>query len=488
MSSPDAYESSKFMRALRGFYTPKKEDDAIKQLRNALSSMDHLHEPWTSGVITLSEPEKKLFYEQQDGTSTSLELGSATVAQAEDLSNACQPATFGLNHEDVLDETYRKAGKLDAGDFAWLFSPSDRDDFTHKLVSGLFPWRAPDKGFRFELYKLNVYGEGSFFKAHQDTPRSEDMFGSLVVLLLFTHEGGSLLLRHRGREFEFNGQALLQDAPSTASAAYVAFFSDVEHEVARVTSGYRVTITFNLYFDANKSAPVIQAPADPHLEHPFKTALSTFINDPILRLAYPFIGFGLEHAYPFKSAIRGLANFKGSDAALIKTLDKLHIQYNVFLLYREDKNTVLCPFHVLSTNIVDGDKYYEDDDDYMTNKLEIVAGEGGFLVWDIDPKDVVDSYQLSYSTWYRFYKKNEKRYKQMKVEWVTEPNEEFLDNSATIAYGNQAELEYHYHQLCVVATLTPEELSGERDAQKNSDDDTMDEDGTDEEMDGDEDN
>ena len=30
---------------------------------------------------------------------------------------------------------------------------------------------------------------------------------------------------------------------------YVAFFSDVEHEVAPVISGHRVTLTYNLYFD-----------------------------------------------------------------------------------------------------------------------------------------------------------------------------------------------------------------------------------------------
>ena len=67
------------------------------------------------------------------------------------------------------------------------------------------------------------------------------MFGSLVCLLPSSHEGGNLLLRHRDREFTFDGQALLQEAPP-ASIAWVAFFGDVEHEVAFVTSGHRITI------------------------------------------------------------------------------------------------------------------------------------------------------------------------------------------------------------------------------------------------------
>jgi len=90
---------------------------------------------------------------------SSIKLGSITEAQAQDLSYACSPATFGLNNQDVFDESYRKAGKLDVGEFSWLFSPASRSDFTVQLVSGLFPSDSLRKGIRFELYKLNVYGK-----------------------------------------------------------------------------------------------------------------------------------------------------------------------------------------------------------------------------------------------------------------------------------------------------------------------------------------
>ena len=92
---------------------------------------------------------------------SSIKLGSITDIQAQDLSRACSPATFGLNHQDVLDESYRKAGELDVGKFSWLFSPASRSDFTVQLVSGLFPYDSLRKRIRFELYKLNVYGKTS---------------------------------------------------------------------------------------------------------------------------------------------------------------------------------------------------------------------------------------------------------------------------------------------------------------------------------------
>jgi hypothetical protein len=43
-------------------------------------------------------------------------------------------------------------------------------------------------------YKINIYGEGGFFKRHVDTPREvEKMIGTLVVCLPSKHEGGRLL-------------------------------------------------------------------------------------------------------------------------------------------------------------------------------------------------------------------------------------------------------------------------------------------------------
>jgi len=61
---------------------------------------------------------------------------------------------FGLNHQDVLDESYCKAGKLDVGKFSWPFIPASRSNFTVQLVSGLFSSDFLHKGTRSEL---NVY-------------------------------------------------------------------------------------------------------------------------------------------------------------------------------------------------------------------------------------------------------------------------------------------------------------------------------------------
>ena len=52
-------------------------------------------------------------------------LGSLDDSGLLALVKACTPATFGLGGKDVLDETYRKAGKLDREDFCVDFHPAD---------------------------------------------------------------------------------------------------------------------------------------------------------------------------------------------------------------------------------------------------------------------------------------------------------------------------------------------------------------------------
>ena len=87
-----------------------------------------------------------------------INLSSPSEADLKDLSDACQPATFGVNKEDVLDESYRKAGKMDVADFTTNFVVEDlglMDAIRSKLLDG----HESNKAIKVELYKLNVYGE-----------------------------------------------------------------------------------------------------------------------------------------------------------------------------------------------------------------------------------------------------------------------------------------------------------------------------------------
>ena len=84
------------------------------------------------------------------------------------------------------------------------------------------------------------------FKAHVDTPRSSMQFGSLVVCLPVEHQGGQLKVRHKGKETTFDW-SMLANHGKTPHIEWAAFYSDCEHEIMEVTSGNRLTLTYNLF-------------------------------------------------------------------------------------------------------------------------------------------------------------------------------------------------------------------------------------------------
>lgn len=76
---------------------------------------------------------------------------------------------------------------------------------------------------------------------HQDSPKAEGMFGTLVICLPSQHTGGELVATHKGGREVFETSLSSEFGFSSA-----AWYSDVTHEVKPVTSGYRLVLTYNL--------------------------------------------------------------------------------------------------------------------------------------------------------------------------------------------------------------------------------------------------
>lgn len=94
-------------------------------------------------------------------------LSSADGTTAiEGLLEACVPATFGKKGDEVLDELYRKAVKLDSNQFSTSFNPYEVgiiDTIAQSLLPGIAKPFSDGKskyeenlGAIAELYKLNV--------------------------------------------------------------------------------------------------------------------------------------------------------------------------------------------------------------------------------------------------------------------------------------------------------------------------------------------
>lgn len=259
---------------------------------------------------------------------------SATLNNIQQLFEDMQPATFGYQGQDVLDESYRKASKLDPSHFDCTFNPYEMgiiDEVAQILLPGVKRKTTSNNNsneginvMRAELYKLNVYsGPSGHFKAHVDTPRSNDQIGSLVICLPSAHQGGQLEVRHQGRNMNFDWSM-----PETArpQIQWAAFYSDCQHEVMEVTSGHRITLTYNLYARNTSSTDGPQAGRG--LMDPTQLPLHGILHSLFLKENFMpgggYLGVHTSHAYPHTSTSACLpATLKGTDMMVWETFRSL---------------------------------------------------------------------------------------------------------------------------------------------------------------------
>ncbi len=207
-----------------------------------------------------------IYYTKKPGNFHALTL-PADVMEDKNLPEflkACSTASFDICSRSVTDPTYRDALKLDPDCFIADFELANTT-----ILGSIASIMAVGSSIRAELYKLNVYSIGSHFKAHVDTPRSPEMFASLVVSLPSQFTGGALVTRHLGHRMTFDWSS----SPTTTQ--WAAFYSDVEYEVLPVTSGHCFTLTYNLYHTLPACHPASLDIATSPLHKELQAALKT---------------------------------------------------------------------------------------------------------------------------------------------------------------------------------------------------------------------
>ncbi|KAJ7093439.1 hypothetical protein B0H15DRAFT_832331 [Mycena belliarum] len=376
--------------------------DHLKTLREALEG----DVPYTGGVHPVKLEDLAVYYKTDEVRNARvIDFANAPEAHLAEIAAACQPATFGVAQQDVLDETYRKAGKMDLGKFSACLDVA---------ASGLLDTISPDllegqnaaqgKIIRAEMYKLNVYGPGSFFKAHKDTPRSEDMIGSLVIVFPTAHKGGELTLSHGGTTWTFDSAAeLAARSPASGHAvAYVAFFSDVTHAVEPVREGYRVTLTYNLFLvdrPTRASAAAAGQRIPPAPERTFEDALRTLLADATFLPAGGLLAFGLAHQYPMPTPPKNVYNretrkfemdpkhlrlgvpeahslkpvlqtLKGSDARIRTVAEHVGLATHVKILYNSGAKCEAPGHDVLLDHVVNVEDADADEDTGLRDDIE----------------------------------------------------------------------------------------------------------------------
>jgi hypothetical protein len=267
------------------------------------------------------------------------------------------------------------------------------------------------------------------------------MFGSLVIVFPTPHEGAALFLRHRGQEWGFDsGKALA--AEREPSIGYVAFFSDIEHEVAPVISGHRITLTYNLYADDN--VPRKDVHPTPPNEVAFRNVFKALLENPEFMARGGTLAFGLRHVYPIENKLEHVYDIlKGSDAVVYQSFRALGYEPVLYLYYQDQQrvHNILPNQGVIINKVVD---FPSEDGDYRDNLL---LRQGGILVRQDSSEDPEvlqsDAYVAMGGT----------AGNRELLEWVTPVTEFNRKKGAYLHYGNDSAVGWAYGDVCLIVRI-----------------------------------
>ncbi len=234
-----------------------------------------------------------------------------TPAKARKLAGLGQPARFGRGVQTLTDPDVR-----DTWEIPKHLVRAEWNDAMLKVILATVKEELglPNAAeLTADLHSLLVYEPNQFFLAHQDSEKDDSMIGTLVVTLPSSYTGGELMVGHNEEWKAYRG--------SKTALSLVAFYADCRHEVLRVQSGYRITLTYNLLLHGDTNRPqgdegTIAELADLLREH-FSTPVPRYYGgpatDPPNRLVYL-----LDHEY----TPRGLnwRRLKGADASRVTLL------------------------------------------------------------------------------------------------------------------------------------------------------------------------
>ncbi|KAF2099447.1 hypothetical protein NA57DRAFT_74946 [Rhizodiscina lignyota] len=366
------------------------------------------------------------------------------------LIKCCSPATFGHDGKDVYDETYRKAIKLDNTEFCTTFDPYSVGIvriIERMLLPNVEGQKAYKRTVRAELYNLNIYsGPSGKFRPHVDTPRSSLQFGSLVVCLPSQHEGGSLAARHDGKAVIYNWWKRASN-----HIQWAAFYSDCEHEVLEVSSGHRITLTYNLFVEMESVIPKLLP-----CKLPLHETVEKLVKIKNFMTKGGTLGFYCTHAYAHTSNVpMSQWSLKGIDMAMFYVLHSLDLKPLLRPTLKEN-------FHFYDEFEEDEEDEYDEWESDGENGEPLVPAECRYLenaivgdeLWPLrvrENRGIEGMTMDDGRDWEEHWGLSDR----LKVLWLNKRPDNAQVAYAYLAYGNEPGLGARYSNATIIATVPP---------------------------------
>ncbi|MEZ4296498.1 MAG: 2OG-Fe(II) oxygenase [Polyangiaceae bacterium] len=194
-----------------------------------------------------------------------------SAATAQRLRAIARPAPFGKRDKTLHDPKVRDTWEIEAR-LIKIDEPRWRRTLGPLLAEIRRELGLPGAGeLVATLDKMLVYGPGQFFATHQDSERSDDMVGSLVVTLPSSFSGGAVVVEHRKSKKVFRADKL-----GKKGLSLLAFYADCHHRVEPVTSGFRVVLTYHLRFAVDEGREATESLAAASLDRLAKVVREHF--------------------------------------------------------------------------------------------------------------------------------------------------------------------------------------------------------------------
>ena len=250
------------------------------------------------------------------------------------------------------------------------------------------------------------------------------MFGSLVIFYPTFHQGGTLHIRKDENEWSFDSESLTEH--EVPHIGYVALYSDIEHEVDLVKSGFRVSITYNLYYEDDLTdSPVSLSPS----ALVFKNTLQGLLGGPGFLPEGGWLGFGLEYHYPIPTDRKNVkldavsGSLKGSDAEIMQVAKELSLDASLWCLVESPHAKMACKGVFPDINGIE----------FGDNSVPLDK----FLRKELHAKFLQESGEsLAGKACY--------------INWVTRPTGVNRSRATYLHYGNEMNAEFAYNTVCLI--------------------------------------
>ncbi|KAH9897752.1 hypothetical protein C8Q73DRAFT_370472 [Cubamyces lactineus] len=226
------------------------------------------------------------------------------------------------------------------------------------------------------LYKLLLYETGSHFLPHVDTEKVDGMFATVVVVLPSKFTGGAVRVKHSEL-----AQTYDCSTSSLNNTTVLAWYTDVEHTVEAVTSGYRLALSFNLIHTTNSLRPTLSVSSLPTRLRRVLLAWEQAKNDGVAPTKVIYL---LSHAYSHAN-LSGSA-LKGVDAHLVAILDNVGRPYGFHI----GLANLTCTESGIAEDCGRSERWgrcaYDDSDDPDDSEVEMAEVEAT----DVEIEHLVD--------------------------------------------------------------------------------------------------